>query len=286
MFVGLQRVRRADERVRPGDVLQVAPPRASEDGRVAILLHEGDLVAADKPAGIPTIPDHGGASHALLAVVARTLGIDASRLHPTSRLDRDVSGVVVFALTAAARSASLTPASAALRTPLRRHASRSPGQAEGAGADLPDQLRATAALWDAPIGRDARSAPPGRRTVATPCLRRRAAQSSRVAPGRGAARGGSADRDAPTRSASTRARGRAARRGPRVRRSGPGHAAVGTRVRSRRASRCTPRASSVPAEDGAPLVAISPIPAELAELWSALGGDPAAWEGATSCVLS
>ncbi|MGH7298021.1 MAG: RluA family pseudouridine synthase, partial [Polyangiaceae bacterium] len=39
----------------------------------------------------------------------------------------------------------------------------------------------------------------------------------------------------------------------------------------------------VPAPDGSPLVVVSPVPPALAELWSALGGDPSAWEGAASC---
>ncbi|HEX4447825.1 MAG TPA: RluA family pseudouridine synthase, partial [Polyangiaceae bacterium] len=41
----------------------------------------------------------------------------------------------------------------------------------------------------------------------------------------------------------------------------------------------------VPGEDGAPLVARSPVPAELQALWSALGGDAAAWEFAATCAL-
>jgi 23S rRNA pseudouridine955/2504/2580 synthase/23S rRNA pseudouridine1911/1915/1917 synthase len=41
----------------------------------------------------------------------------------------------------------------------------------------------------------------------------------------------------------------------------------------------------VPRGGGAPLVAASPIPVELTSLWSALGGDPAAWEVSTSCAL-
>jgi 23S rRNA pseudouridine955/2504/2580 synthase/23S rRNA pseudouridine1911/1915/1917 synthase len=42
----------------------------------------------------------------------------------------------------------------------------------------------------------------------------------------------------------------------------------------------------VPGEGGVPLVAASPIPPELASLWSALGGETAAWEVSVSCALS
>ena len=42
----------------------------------------------------------------------------------------------------------------------------------------------------------------------------------------------------------------------------------------------------VPGEDGSPVLLASPIPTELRSLWSALGGEPAAWEVATSCALS
>jgi 23S rRNA pseudouridine1911/1915/1917 synthase len=41
----------------------------------------------------------------------------------------------------------------------------------------------------------------------------------------------------------------------------------------------------VPGDRGASLVVRAPIPAELEALWSALGGEAAAWELATSCVL-
>jgi RluA family pseudouridine synthase len=67
--------------------------------RAVILLDEDGVVAADKPADVPTIPDHEGASQSLLASVARAIGCPPDALHPTSRLDRGVSGVVLFART-------------------------------------------------------------------------------------------------------------------------------------------------------------------------------------------
>ncbi len=41
----------------------------------------------------------------------------------------------------------------------------------------------------------------------------------------------------------------------------------------------------VPDERGEPVVARAPVPPELVDVWEALGGDPGAWEVATSCAL-
>ena len=100
VFVGRRRARVASEPLRVGDELVVAPPRAPIDRGVGVLGKSGDLIAVDKPSGIPTIADHAGAAHSLQALAARALGVDSKRIHPTSRLDRDVSGVVIFATTA------------------------------------------------------------------------------------------------------------------------------------------------------------------------------------------
>jgi 23S rRNA pseudouridine955/2504/2580 synthase/23S rRNA pseudouridine1911/1915/1917 synthase len=42
----------------------------------------------------------------------------------------------------------------------------------------------------------------------------------------------------------------------------------------------------VPRPAGEPLVLSAPLPPELASLWSALGGEPAAWEVSLACDLS
>ena len=99
VFIGRRRAQRIDETICPGDVIEIAEPR-NVAASVTVLLREGDLVAVDKPAGIPTIPDHGGSAHAL--VERRPLERSASsptRLHPRRGSIADVSGVVVFALT-------------------------------------------------------------------------------------------------------------------------------------------------------------------------------------------
>jgi 23S rRNA-/tRNA-specific pseudouridylate synthase len=67
-----------------------------------VLADEDGLLAVDKPAGVVTIPDQGGAAASLLAAVARFARVPLASLHATSRLDREVSGVVLFARTPAA----------------------------------------------------------------------------------------------------------------------------------------------------------------------------------------
>jgi 23S rRNA pseudouridine1911/1915/1917 synthase len=101
VFIGRRRAVAATDAVAVGDEVTVAEPAASQ-GSAEILARGEGWVAVDKPSGLPTIPDQHGASHALLAMAARALAIDPARLHPTSRLDRDVSGVVVFATDRAA----------------------------------------------------------------------------------------------------------------------------------------------------------------------------------------
>jgi 23S rRNA pseudouridine1911/1915/1917 synthase len=98
VFLGRVRVTDPSRPVAVGDVVTIGPPSEAAES-VRILADEGGVVAADKPCGMPTIPDQRGASHCLLAVLAKTLGCAVRTLHPTSRLDRDVSGVVLFART-------------------------------------------------------------------------------------------------------------------------------------------------------------------------------------------
>ncbi|WP_394823763.1 RluA family pseudouridine synthase [Pendulispora albinea] len=107
VFVGRRRALRGDEPVKPGDEVRIAPVRDPStrpgEGDVRVLHRTRDWLALDKPPGMPTIPDHGGTKGTLLAHAARIVKMDAAAVHPTSRLDRDVSGVVVFALTPWAR---------------------------------------------------------------------------------------------------------------------------------------------------------------------------------------
>ena len=236
-----------------------------------VILCEDDVVAVDKPAGMPTIADHDGAAHALIAATARALEVDPGRLHPTSRLDRGVSGVVVFALTkAAAQRLARARAEGGYERRYVAIAARAPVPANG--------------TWDAPLGR---ARDPRLRMVhgrdAVAAATRYGICADR--PGRrGGARGVARSRAGRTRSACTRATQArrswaiattAGRRASRCRRAA---------CSSRGAWRSTPRASWSPARAGR-LSWHAPVPPELEQLWSALGGEAEAWELATSCVL-
>ena len=139
VFLGRHRALSTDEPVKEGDEVHIA--RKVEALHPATLLYdEGGLVAADKPADVVTVPDHEGAAGSLLAAVARTLGVHPLTLHATSRLDRGVSGVVVFARTAEAAERLRMAREAG--TYLRRYlalAVRAPSTESGE--------------WDAAIGR-------------------------------------------------------------------------------------------------------------------------------------
>lgn len=72
-------------------------------GAVTFLYEDAVMAAVDKPAGVPVIPAPGTApGQCLRDRVAAALGTAAWVVH---RLDRDTSGVVVFARTAAAHRA-------------------------------------------------------------------------------------------------------------------------------------------------------------------------------------
>lgn len=140
VFVGRIRADDAAAVVEVGKVLTIAARRGAPPPTVRILADEDGIVAVDKPSGCPTIPDHQGSAHSLLVALATTLGCGPADLHPTSRLDRDVSGVVVFART---RVAAERMVQARKEGTYRRRyvtiSGRTPEPAKGA--------------WDASVGR-------------------------------------------------------------------------------------------------------------------------------------
>ena len=271
VFRGRRRVRQGDEPAAVGDELTIAPARSTPAASDAVILARADdLVFVDKPAGIPTIPDHGGAGHSLLAVVARTLAVDASRIHPTSRLDREVSGVVTFALSSQAAARLLRAREG--HSYARRYvaiAGRPPSPASG--------------VWDVAIGRarDPRHrAPNGKDATHARTLYAAAASL-----------------DAATMLALAPITGRTHQL--RVHASHAGAPLLGDRVYhgATRVTLATGRVLAiarialhaarveVPSSRSEPLVVSSPIPSDLDALWRALGGDSAAWQLALACEL-
>jgi RluA family pseudouridine synthase len=274
VFVGARRVTRFDEPVHPGDVVTVAPSSSSGSSRLGearILLHADDLVAAEKPAGIPTIPDHAGAAHALVTWLARTLGIPPARVHPTSRLDREVSGVVVFALTREAADRLLR--------------ARAEGKYERRYVAIAAKpVSPERGTWDAPIGR---AADPRRRAVrgrdATTAVTRYAMIACSKT---GAAMLAVAPQTGRTHQIRVHASNAGAPLVGDTAYGGPARLTLptGQVVRPGRIALHAARVV-VPGKKGLPCAVVSPVPPELEALWSALGGEPAAWELSLTCAL-
>jgi 23S rRNA pseudouridine1911/1915/1917 synthase len=64
--------------------------------QLTVLFRDAELFVVDKPPGIPTTSPDG---RRCLAEHAARMNRGAPRVHPTSRLDRDVTGIVIFART-------------------------------------------------------------------------------------------------------------------------------------------------------------------------------------------
>jgi 23S rRNA pseudouridine1911/1915/1917 synthase len=138
VFVGPRRAKRGDP-VRVGDEVIIHPEDRTEV-EIHVLHHGEGLLAVDKPAGISTIPDQHGAEGSLLFRAARRAAVAPETLHATSRLDRGVSGVVVFVESARARErVQAARASGAYDRRYVALTAKAPSPRKGA--------------WDEPIGR-------------------------------------------------------------------------------------------------------------------------------------
>ncbi|OJY26181.1 MAG: hypothetical protein BGO98_35670 [Myxococcales bacterium 68-20] len=280
VFIGKKRVTRADQLVAAGDAVRIGPGRPPESSHVApnveILFHEGGLVACVKPAGLPTVPDHAGSAHSLVAIVARSIGAKTEYLRVTSRLDRDVSGVVVFALDPAAEE--------------RLRTARAEGRYQRryiALALTPAGTLAGEGIWDAPIGR---APDPRLRAVRGPDAKDATTRWRTIATGESSATNVGPQAIA-VMLAVDPVTGRTHQ--IRVHASNAGAPLIGdrdyggpTRIvlpngRILAPSRIALHAARVIVPGARGLVeARAPIPAELMETWSALGGDAGAWERA------
>lgn len=96
---------RVSEKVQAGDELELRLPSAPSDKvdpeplPLEILYEDGDLVVLNKPAGLVVHPSHGCYHGTLangLAHYFRTRG-ETAGIHPVHRIDRETSGLVVFA---------------------------------------------------------------------------------------------------------------------------------------------------------------------------------------------
>ena len=274
VFVGRRRATSRAEAVRPGDVVRVTAPSRGRD--VVIAHDERGIVAAIKPSGIPTVPDHAGSAHAFVVAVARATSRDVSELHVTSRLDRDVSGVVLFATD---ETSERVLRDARERGDYVRRYLAIAGASPASAAPAPG----TEGTWDAPIGRgkDARhraaNGPDGK---ASTTRYRVVAAASRFA----------LLAVEPITGRTHQIRVHSAHAGlPLVGdRDYGGDARItlptGRVVALARIALHAARVT-VPAvgEGGSPLVVDAPIPEDLKRLWAELGGDAEAWNTALTC---
>ena len=101
---------RHDFALAAGDQVEVAafsPPRERRPAALEILYADRDLIAIDKPAGLLAVGAAGETRQHALALLRNQLsrrGEDV-RLWPVHRIDRDTSGVLLFATSRAAREA-------------------------------------------------------------------------------------------------------------------------------------------------------------------------------------
>jgi 23S rRNA-/tRNA-specific pseudouridylate synthase len=95
VFVGRLRATDPNLALSVGDEVFVAK-RAEPAQATPLLGRDRDIFAFMKPAGLATVPDRRG-NVSLLHAVARELGVTPSGLHVVTRLDTNVSGVVIVA---------------------------------------------------------------------------------------------------------------------------------------------------------------------------------------------
>lgn len=112
-----------------------SPPR--------VIHRDARWLAVEKPAGLTTTPLDG--SRSLVELVRETLAPQGDVLHPLSRLDYDVTGVVLFALTRAS-------------TKVAADAKGDGGYAREYHALVSPAPRVDEAVWREPIGVDPRNA--------------------------------------------------------------------------------------------------------------------------------
>jgi 23S rRNA pseudouridine1911/1915/1917 synthase len=110
VFLNGRRCRVASRTVRPGDRLRVesSVPARGAATELAILYANDELIAVDKPAGMPSAPTRAAAAGTaleLLRAQLRRRDGQPARLWSVHRLDTDTSGVLLFARSRAAAAA-------------------------------------------------------------------------------------------------------------------------------------------------------------------------------------
>jgi 23S rRNA pseudouridine1911/1915/1917 synthase len=277
VFLGRVRVKSAGERVSVGDEVRVGSGSGPGPVEWGVIWERDGMLACNKPAGMPTVPDHGGSSHSLVALAAQSIGRNATSMFVTSRLDREVSGVVVFATSAEAEG-RLRRARAEGRY-ARRYVAIAAAP-EGASFDVEP---GSARVWDAPIGagKDARH-----RAAAGPDAKEARTHWRVVARVPGYA----LLAVEPQTGRTHQIRVHASHAGvPLLGDRDYGGAARVTLAGGRTVAllRIALHAArvTVPDASGEPRMAAAPVPPELTRAWAELGGASEAWDMALSCEL-
>lgn len=249
------------------DEIDVYDARRATERELSVLARRDDIIAVEKPADLSTIPDHLGTDCLVERVRAHVIaetGAAPEVVHPASRLDVGVSGVILVSLShRAARALEAAKREGRVR---RTYVAIARGALHGSGA------------WDAPIG-ETRGVV---RTRPGAHARGKAARSEFVAIGNVAH---------PTESTALvlspitgrthqlriHAAGAGAplfgdklHRGPAIARSTTGSVVALDRIYL--------HAHQVRIEGTPEITARSPLPLAFRDLWAILGGDAATWD--------
>lgn len=99
--------------VNEGDLIEVLFPNETadypaEDGPISVIWEDEHFMALDKPAGIITHPTHSRINGTLANyALSHSLAHGGSGCHAVNRLDRDTSGIILFAKSAYSKSITM-----------------------------------------------------------------------------------------------------------------------------------------------------------------------------------
>jgi 23S rRNA pseudouridine1911/1915/1917 synthase len=143
-------VRRGDVSVAPGDCVELARPVAAFPPPLRLVHDDADLIVVNKPAGLLTIAtdtERERTAYRLLRDWVQAQG--QGRIFVVHRLDRETSGLLVFARTPAAKQALQAQFQA--RTAERTYVARVEGVVRESAGELRSRLREDRSLRVRPV---------------------------------------------------------------------------------------------------------------------------------------
>jgi 23S rRNA pseudouridine1911/1915/1917 synthase len=145
--------RRADQEVRAEDRVELGPPAPVFPPGLRLVHEDADLIVIDKPPGLLTIAtehERQRTAYRMLSNYLAAHGRRGARLFIVHRLDRETSGLLCFAKSAAAKAA--LQAQFAARSVRRVYVAVVEGQMAGADGVLADRLVQDRSLRVRPTG--------------------------------------------------------------------------------------------------------------------------------------